>query len=165
MYIVVDIALQKLWLYAHKEGDVIQSFLISSAKNGTNEIENSFGTPRGRHKIAEKIGAGCLANTVFVGRKPTGEYYSEQLKQQYPDRDWILTRILRLDGLEPGFNQGVTASGACCDSFARFIYIHGTPESTDLSQANSRGCIRMANEDVIKLFDQVAVGTIVEIRP
>ncbi|SFV68988.1 Glutamate synthase [NADPH] large chain [hydrothermal vent metagenome] len=124
-----------------------KSFLISSAKNGLGEIENSFCTPRGKHKIIEKIGDGALINTVFVGRKKTGEIYNPTLEDKYPNRDWILTRILWLEGCEV----------ANRNSKNRYIYIHGTPDKVGVPL--SHGCIRMNNKDIIELFDKVDVGT------
>jgi L,D-transpeptidase YbiS len=100
------------------------------------------------------IGAGQPVNTVFVGRRPTGEIWTPELAAQFPQRDWILTRILWLSGCEPGFNRLGN-----CDSMRRYIYIHGTPDSEPMGVPRSHGCIRMRNADVIALFDQVAAGT------
>jgi lipoprotein-anchoring transpeptidase ErfK/SrfK len=115
-------------------------------------------TPRGNHVIDEKIGDGCPLNTVFVGRRATGEIYTAELREQQPARDWILTRILWLRGTEPGRNLGANV-----DSKARYIYIHGTPDETRLSVPGSRGCIRMRNRDIVELYDAVEVGTAVEL--
>jgi len=115
-------------------------------------------TPRGKHIIAEKIGEGCEANTIFVGRIPTGETYSSKLREQYPQRDWIITRILWLKGVEEGVNQGGNV-----DSHRRYIYIHGCPDDVEMGKPGSRGCIRMGNDDVIELFNQVNTGTIIQI--
>ena len=93
-------------------------------------------------------------NTVFVRRRPTGEIYTPELGVQYPGRDWILTRILWLSGSEVGFNR----LGAC-DTMRRYIYIHGTPDSTKLSEPGSKGCVRMRNADLLELFDLVPVNT------
>ena len=153
-YIVVDIAMQQL----HLIGDVIHRYSISTALNGAGEQQGSGCTPRGQHRIAQKIGANQPCNSVFVGRVPTGEIYDAALAAQFPNRDWILSRILWLDGLEPAFNQG-----AGCDSHARYIYIHGTPDTEPMGEARSHGCIRMRNADVIELFDLVEVGTVLNI--
>lgn len=153
-YIVVDIAMQQL----HLIGDVIHRYSISTALNGAGEQQGSGCTPRGKHRIAQKIGANQPCNSVFVGRVPTGEIYDVALAAQFPNRDWILSRILWLDGLEPAFNQG-----AGCDSHARYIYIHGTPDTEPMGEARSHGCIRMRNADVIELFDLVEVGTVLNI--
>src|SRR5690606_6535084 len=96
----------------------------------------------------------CETGTVFVSRKPTGEIYTPALRQQYPERDWILTRILRLQGTEPGLN-----CGGDVDTFARMIYIHGSPDDVQMGMPGSHGCIRMRNSDVIRLFDIVEPGT------
>src|SRR5687768_10886850 len=78
---------------------------VATAKNGPGEKMNSNCTPRGRHIIRAKIGASVPINTVFVGRRPTGEIYAPELRKLYPNRDWILTRILWLSGLEVGKNR------------------------------------------------------------
>ncbi len=124
------------------------------------EISGSYCTPRGRHIIRAKIGAGQPLNTVFVKRRPTGEIYTPQLGEQYPGRDWILTRILWLSGNEVGFNRLGN-----CDTMRRYIYIHGTPDSTKLGHPGSKGCVRMRNTDLIALFDLVPTYTEVIITP
>lgn len=131
---------------------------VSTAANGAGEQQDSGCTPRGRHRIRLKIGAGCPENAVFVGRRHTGEIWTPELARRSPDRDWILSRILWLTGLESGRNRG-----GRCDSLRRFIYIHGTPDSEPMGRACSHGCIRMRNRDVMDLFDAVAVGTTVDI--
>jgi hypothetical protein len=152
----ISIAEQRL-RWTNHNGDQ-KDYMISTAKNGAGEIENSGCTPRGRHVVAQKIGAGLPMNSVLVGRVPTGEIYNEALAAQYPARDWILSRILWLAGLEAGINQG-----AGCDSHARYIYIHGTPDTEPMGEPCSHGCIRMRNDDVIELFDAVYEGTPVQI--
>lgn len=137
----------------------VRDYAVSTARNGPGETQDSECTPRGRHRVAAKIGAGAAPGTVFVGRRPTGEQWSEELAAAHPGRDWILSRILWLEGLEPGFN-----AGGACDTKARYIYIHGTPDTTELGQPGSRGCIRMRNQDIIELFDWVDVGTGVDIH-
>ena len=150
--IEINIREQRLCLLS---GDhVLHKYKISTAKNGPGEITNSECTPRGKHVIADKIGDGCIPGMVFVGREPTGEIYHPKLREEGPDRDWILTRILWLKGTEPGKNQGGNV-----DSYQRYIYIHGSPDDVEIGKPGSRGCIRMNNEDVIALFDQVRVGT------
>ena len=123
------------------------------------EQQDSECTPRGRHEVTAKIGDACALNTVFVGRRPTGEIYTEDLSGSFPGRDWILTRILWLSGLERGRNRLGDV-----DTMRRFIYIHGTPEEDTIGTPGSHGCIRMRNADVVALFDRVEVGTPVEIR-
>jgi lipoprotein-anchoring transpeptidase ErfK/SrfK len=156
--IIVRLAEQRLELF--KEGRLAASFSISSAANGAGEEQGSGCTPRGRHRIRIKIGAGEPENAVFVGRRPTGEVYSPELATEYPQRDWVLTRILWLTGLEPGRNRGGPR-----DTLRRFIYIHGCPDSEPMGEPRSHGCIRMRNRDLVELFEQVEVGTTVQIVP
>jgi L,D-transpeptidase YbiS len=133
-------------------------YRVSTARNGAGEMMDSERTPRGTHVIAEKFGAGCAPNTVFVARRATGEMYDAEFAARHPGRDWILTRILWLAGCNHGYN-----SGGERDTKARYIYIHGTPDSTQLGVPGSRGCIRMGNADIIELFDAVTIGTQVDI--
>ena len=105
-----------------------------------------------------KIGAGQPENTVFVARRPTGERYTPELAAQFPDRDWILTRILWLSGCEVGHNRLGDV-----DTMRRYIYIHGSPDSVHMGRPGSIGCIRMRNADIIDLFDRVPPGTPVDI--
>ena len=135
-----------------------KSYSICTAKNGVGEQNGSNCTPRGRHIVRAKIGAGCPENTVFVGRRPTGEIYSPALKEKFPGRDWILTRILWLSGCEVGRNR----LGAV-DTMRRYIYIHATPDSVPMGVPVSHGCILMRNQDIIEFFDAVPVGTEVNI--
>jgi hypothetical protein len=152
----IDLARQELRAYAG--GERVGCYRVSTAVNGAGEVMDSECTPRGMHAIGAKIGAGCAPNTVFVGRVPTGEIYHEAMAAAEPGRDWILTRILWLEGLEPGRNAGGER-----DTRARYIYIHGTPDSTTLGRPGSRGCIRMRNADILELFEQVEIGTPVAI--
>lgn len=152
----ISVLRQQLDLY---EGDaLVRSYAVSTALHGVGESNGSGCTPRGLHRVRAKVGAGCDAATVFVGRRPTGEMYSPGLAAQHPGRDWILCRILWLTGCEPGFNRG-----GAVDTLRRFIYIHGCPDGTPLGVAASHGCVRMANADVMDLFERVAVGTPVHI--
>lgn len=139
-------------------GRVLRRYAVSTAANGVGEISGSYCTPRGKHIIRAKIGAGKPENTVFVGRRPTGEIYTPELGAQFPERDWILTRILWLSGCEVGFNRLGNN-----DTMRRYVYIHGTPDSVPLGIPDSHGCIRMRNADLIELFDIVPAGTAVEI--
>ena len=153
MKINIHIATQSLELL-DDSGKLLRRFAVSTGANGVGEESGSYCTPRGRHVIRAKIGAGQPVDTVFVQRRPTGEIYTPQLGAQHPGRDWILTRILWLSGCEVGYNRL-----GSCDTMRRYIYIHGTPESTPLGQPGSRGCVRMRNADLLELFDLVAVGT------
>lgn len=148
---------QRLNLYLGQK--LYRAYVISTAKLGTGQQQGSYQTPQGKHFICEKIGDGLPINTVFVARKPTGEILTDELAVNFPDRDWIITRILRLRGLEKGYNVG-----GKCDTYARFIYIHGTPETAKLGSPSSHGCIRMHNLDLIELFGYVKVGTEVMIE-
>ena len=148
----VSIAEQRLYLL--QDGQVVRDFTVSTAKNGAGEEYGSERTPRGWHVIRAKIGAGCAPGTVFVNRRPTGEIYSPDLRARYPQRDWILTRILWLSGLEPGRNRLGRV-----DTLRRFIYIHGCPDEDALGVPGSHGCVKMRNRDVIDLFERVPAGT------
>ncbi|MDI9245854.1 L,D-transpeptidase [Marinobacter sp. CHS3-4] len=148
---------QTLTLWLENQAEPV-TYPISSALNGAGELNGSGCTPRGKHYIRAMIGDGQPLNSVFVGRRPTGEILTPELSEQYPQRDWILTRILWLCGCEPGRNRLGQV-----DSFRRFIYIHGTPESEPMGIPRSHGCIRMRNHDVIALFEQVRAGTSVTI--
>ena len=154
----INIDLQDLDLL-NDNGNVIKHYSISSARNGVGELDGSFCTPRGRHIVRAKIGAGQPFNTVFVERRPTGEVYSPELARKAPGRDWILTRILWLSGCERGYNRMGQV-----DTMRRAIYIHGSPDTADMGKPGSRGCIRMHNRDIVELFDLVPLRTVVEIR-
>lgn len=134
-------------------GDAITEYSISTAKLGIGQSKGSNKTPMGWHFIRAKIGSGVDENSVFIGRRTTGEIYSSELSLQYPDRDWILTRILWLSGCEMGHNRFGNV-----DTMQRYIYIHGTPDSEPMGVPESHGCIRMRNRHIIELFDQVSAG-------
>ena len=156
MSLRVALAAQTLTLERAARG--LKTYAVSTSKHGAGEMRGSFKTPRGRHIVRAKIGAGAPLNAVFRGRRPTGEIYSPELARANPDRDWILTRILWLSGTEIGRNRlGLV------DTMRRYIYIHGTPDSEPLGVPGSIGCIRMANRDIVELFDLVTAGTIVDI--
>jgi L,D-transpeptidase YbiS len=150
--ISVSIAEQRLRLA--QGGEILLDVAVSTAKNGPGELSGSECTPRGMHRIRARIGGGCAPNTVFVGRRPTGEIFSEALRQGYPQRDWILTRILWLCGMETGRNRG-----GAVDTMRRYVYIHGCPDSDIMGIPGSHGCVKMRNQDIIKLFDMVTTGT------
>ncbi|MFT7109354.1 MAG: L,D-transpeptidase YbiS [Psychrobacter glaciei] len=135
-------------------GKVIKRYSISTALNGPGQQSGSGCTPTGKHYIRVKIGAGAPPNAVFVGRRQTGEIYNDKLAQDFPNRDWILSRILWLSGKELGYNRINNEAGSV-DSMARYIYIHGTPDTEPMSEPKSHGCIRMRNNDVIELFNWV----------
>lgn len=155
--IEVSLAEQTLKLLDDK-GRLVCSYPVSTSKNGPGEMKESYCTPRGCHIIRAKIGAGAAENTIFIGRRPSGEIYTPELGERHPTRDWILTRILWLSGCERGFNRLGTV-----DTMQRYIYIHGSPDSAQMGKPGSIGCIRMRNRDIVELFDKVSPGTPVDI--
>ena len=157
MKIEIDLAKQEL--LALEGTRVVRKYSVSTAKKGAGEKNGSFCTPRGRHLVRAKIGAGQPPGTVFVRRRPTGELWSPELDAKYPGRDWILTRILWLSGREPGKNRLGDV-----DTMRRYIYIHGSPDRAEMGKPGSIGCVRMHNADIVELFDLVPPYTDVEIR-
>lgn len=157
MKLLVSVARQTLTVF-DDDGTEIRQYLVSTAKAGVGEVSGSYQTPRGRHLIRARIGAGLPANTVFVRRRPTGELWTPELAEAYPGRDWILTRILWLSGCEPGRNRL-----GCVDTMRRYVYIHGSPDSAEMGTPGSHGCVRMRNADIIELFDLVPCYSEVEI--
>jgi len=158
MHINISIATQTLTLL-DDDGELLAQFPVSTAANGVGCEKDSGCTPLGSHVIRAKIGAYAEPNTVFVGRRATGEIWSPELMAEHPNRDWILTRILWLSGKEVGKNRLGNV-----DTMQRYIYIHGTPDSTDMNVIGSHGCVRMRNDDIIRLFDLVSVNTTVQIE-
>lgn len=157
MILNISIKLQSCMLT--NDGNLLFESAVSTALNGAGEQKNSGCTPRGLHEIRAFIGAGLPINTVFKGRRPTGEIYTPELAKQFPKRDWILTRILWLSGLELGKNRLANV-----DTMQRFVYIHGCPDSLPMGEALSHGCIRMRNKDLLTLFDLVVPDTRVYIH-
>jgi lipoprotein-anchoring transpeptidase ErfK/SrfK len=156
--IEVDVPAQTLTL-ADAQGKVVLQTRVATARNGVGEKYGSECTPRGRHYIRAKIGAALPAGAVLVSRRFTGEVYSAQMRAVYPTRDWILTRILWLCGREPGRNRLGDV-----DTMRRYVYIHGCPDEDPMGVPSSRGCIKMRNADIMKLFDLVPAGTPVTIK-
>ena len=154
--IEINLGTQELTLF--QDADIERVYPVSTAYNGPGEQLGSGCTPRGRHIIRAMIGRDMPFNTVFVGRRPTGEAYNTKLRDRHPNRDWILTRILWLSGCEPGFNRLGNV-----DSMRRYIYIHGAPDEVKMRQPGSHGCIRMHNLNVVDLFGRVQPGTPVHI--
>ena len=150
-YLHVSIHDQRLSMI--ENGKIVKTYLVSTAKNGPGERRGSGCTPRGWHVIRAKIGKDEPVNSVFIGRRPTGEIYNAELAAQYPERDWILTRILWLGGLEPGFNRFHEV-----DTAWRYIYIHGSPDHGVSGDPQSHGCIRMKSPDLLELFDNIKTG-------
>lgn len=155
--ILIDIAVQSLVLL--HAGRQLGAYSVSTGRNGVGELNGSGCTPRGLHRVRLKIGDGCPIGTVFKARRPTGEVFDADLAAAHPGRDWILTRILWLTGCESNCNRG-----GGVDTLRRYIYIHGCPDSEPMGEPRSHGCIRMRNRDLVELFDQTPVGTLVEIR-
>ncbi len=150
---LLTISLSRQQLVLSEAGRVSVCYPVSTASNGAGERNGSGQTPRGWHQIRACIGCGAPAGAVFVGRRPTGEIYSETLAHRYPQRDWILSRILWLSGLQPGQNRLGSV-----DSMRRYIYIHGTPDTEPMGVPRSHGCVRMRNADIISLFERVRAG-------
>lgn len=158
MRIEVSLAAQRLRLL-DAAGNELRRYSVSTGAKGAGEQRGSYRTPRGRHVVRAKIGAGAPLNTVFVARRPNGEIYGPALEAERPGRDWILTRILWLSGCELGFNRLGEV-----DTMRRYIYLHGCPDSAPMGVAASHGCIRMRNADIVELFDLIPPGTPVDIR-
>ena len=152
--IIVSITTQTLTILSSADNSIIKQYRIATAKNGPGEKFGSECTPRGQHIIRAKIGNNAPPDTVFIGRRPTGEIYTAALRETYPKRDWILTRILWLSGKEPGFNRLGKV-----DTMRRYVYIHGCPEEDPMGIPSSHGCIKMRNKDVIELFAMVPAYT------
>jgi predicted GNAT family N-acyltransferase len=156
-HIRISLPQQTLELFDAR-GELLRRYAVSTALNGAGETQGSNCTPRGRHIVRAKIGAGAAANTVFRGRRPTGETWTAQLGNEFPGRDWILSRILWLSGTEPGRNRLGDV-----DTMRRYIYLHGSPDTASMGSPGSIGCVRMRNQDIIELFDLVPPYTPVDI--
>lgn len=153
--LIVSVASQSLELL--QNGHAVRRFEISTSSNPPSCLENSFGTPLGLHRVAQKIGDGAPLGVVFKGRVPVGKRHFElSLEEQRPNL--VTTRILWLEGLEPGSNQG---SGR--DSYHRYIYIHGTNHEDKIGQPASGGCVQLRNLDMVELYDSVEPGDLVYI--
>lgn len=157
MHLEIDLGKQELSLW--EQGNLLAQYPVSTGANGNGERNGSGCTPRGQHIIRAKVGADMPSGTVFRGRRATGEIWTPELHEAFPGRDWILTRILWLSGTEPGRNRLGNV-----DTFRRYVYIHGTPPLTKLGRPGSKGCIRMANADVIELYERVPAGTLVDLH-
>ena len=158
--LIISIASQQLYLF--QKQSLVQSYPISSAENGIGNLSGSNKTPLGVHQISEKFGYDTASASIFKARKNTHTIAKIlHSKNEKSADDNITSRILWLDGLEDGINKGTDAKGNNVDSHSRYIYIHGTDEEGRLGQPASHGCIRMANQDVIELFDQVDIGCLV----
>ena len=156
-HIRISLPQQTLELFDAR-GELLRRYAVSTALNGAGETQGSNCTPRGRHIVRARIGAGAAPNTVFRGRRPTGETWTAQLGNEFPGRDWILSRILWLSGKEPGRNRLGDV-----DTMRRYIYLHGSPDTASMGSPGSIGCVRMRNQDIIELFDLVPPYTAVDI--
>jgi lipoprotein-anchoring transpeptidase ErfK/SrfK len=147
----LDVARQELSGFAGSRE--LLRYPVSTAKLGLGCGEGSFQTPHGAHRVRLKIGAACPPGAIFRGRRWTGEVLDESLRRRFPNMDWVLTRILWLQGLERGVNRG-----GGVDTLRRFVYIHGTHEEDLVGRPVSYGCVRMRNTDIAVLFDRVTAG-------
>lgn len=155
----IHVSVARQWMTVRDDdGTLLCEYPVSTAAAGVGEVSGSYQTPRGKHLIRAKIGAGQAENTVFVRRRPTGEIWTPELAAQYPGRDWVLTRILWLSGCQAGCNRLGEV-----DTMRRYIYIHGSPDTAEMGVPGSHGCIRMRNTDIVELFDRVPCYTAVEI--
>lgn len=152
--ITLEAVLNQQKLFYFIEGKLKRVWEISSSIRPPSEIENSFGTPRGLHRVVEKIGEDQPIGMVFKGRRPIGQCYSD-LSEEEQAKSLITTRILRLRGCEPGRNAGPGR-----DTFDRYVYIHGTNLEDKIGQPASAGCIHLRNTEVIDLFKLVPVDTL-----
>lgn len=159
MSLALDIDLSRQTMSLCEGTRVLRRFDVSTGANGPGEINGSGCTPRGAHIIRAAIGAGLPEGAVLRARRWTGEIWSPELHAQFPGRDWILSRILWLSGLEPGRNRLGNV-----DTFRRYIYLHGTPPVTVLGRPGSKGCVRVANSDLIELFPLLVPGTLVNLH-
>lgn len=151
--IKINVAKQQLKLF-DEEGDLLQQYSVSTSKNGTGNQNGSEQTPLGLHRIKDKLGGAMPVNEVFIGRLPHGNL-DECIERgvDLPD-DVIMSRIMWLEGMEPGRNRG-----GYVDTYQRYIYIHGTNHEESIGTPTSIGCIRMRNQDIVDLFRQVEVGS------
>lgn len=159
---IVKISEQALYLFNHQK--CVAKYSVSTSRYGEGQEEGTYKTPLGVHCVREKIGEGVKPCEIFSSREPSGNIACIELKEVSTDEDHITSRILWLSGLEPSVNQGKNSKGICVDSYERFIYIHGTHEEGLIGQPASIGCVRMKNEDVIHVFDQLSVSSIVIIE-
>ncbi|NNF66989.1 MAG: L,D-transpeptidase, partial [Gammaproteobacteria bacterium] len=144
----LQISLEDQRLYYLSDGELRRVYSVSTARNGPGELRGSECTPVGQHIVRARIGADQPAGTVFIARRPTGEIFESKMLREFPERDWILSRILWLSGKEPGVNRLGDV-----DTMRRYIYIHGTPDEIPMGEAASHGCVRMRNSDIVELFD------------
>lgn len=156
---LLHISLADQCLYGFSRGQLRLRLPVSTALSGAGERNGSGCTPRGLHQVRAKIGAGLPQGAVLRGRRWTGETWTPALHALHPGRDWILSRILWLSGCEPGLNRLGPV-----DTFRRYIYLHGTPDSEPMGVPLSHGCVRLRNADLLYLFDHVPLHCPVRIE-
>lgn len=138
----------------YQKGELLRAYPVSTSLKPPSNIQDSLGTPRGLHEIAERIGGEQPAGMVFKARQPTGRHFSEH----EDNGNLITSRILWLRGLEPGVNAGVSADGEVVDTYKRYVYIHGTNREDRIGQPQSAGCVLMTNREIVALYEEVRVG-------
>lgn len=138
-----------------ENGSVVRKYPVSTSANPPSCLADSFGTPTGLHAVVEKIGTEAPEGMVFKGRIATGQLFAE-VSPEDAARNLITSRILRLRGLEPGKN-----SGEGCDTYDRYVYIHGTNHEDRIGKPASAGCVQLRNREMIELFDLVETGDLV----
>lgn len=159
--ILVDTKQQTLSVLENNQ--VRHVYKISTSKRGLGQRANTFQTPQGLHRINEKIGDGVPHQGIFHRRQYIGSAWRQQPRDQH-FKDYITTRILRLEGLQQGFNKGRDFFGRIVDSEERAIYIHGTTMEWKLGAPSTKGCVHMSAKDVVHLFNRVKTGTLVWIN-
>ncbi len=155
--LIVSIDQQKLYHYKNEE--LVRTYIISTSLNQPSCVENSFGTPNGLHEIAEKIGDNEPIGMIFKGRQPIDLIYTS-IGNKEQTSNLITTRILWLRGLEENLNRGNQ-----CDTYKRYIYIHGTNHESQIGTPFSKGCVLMRNQEMIEIFNEVPLGCHVWIKP
>lgn len=153
---VLYVSVKRQRLFHVRNGVLINEYAVATASNGLGSQQDSYRTPTGLHRVRGKYGDAVPSFGILRDRVFTGAFADPDFAGQ--DKDWITSRVLWLDGLEPGVN-----SGGSVDSRERFIYIHGTANERSVGVPSSMGCIRMRNADVIALYDQVPDGALVVI--
>lgn len=172
--LIISVSEQKMTLLESHQS--IAEYSISTARNGIGQKVNSYQTPLGLHRIKEKIGQDFPVGAIFESREwnkniwtpasipSSDEDIESSNNKTIPSDDLITSRILWLEGLEPGRNMGCDSEGVLVDSYQRYIYIHGTNHEDQIGKPSSKGCIRMLNSEMITLFDRVKEGDLVWIQ-
>ncbi len=150
--LLVRISAQTLQFF--RRGELLRALPVSTSAKPPSNVKDSLGTPRGLHEIAERIGGEQPLGMVFKGRRPTGKHFLEH----EDNGNLITSRILWLRGLEPGVNAGTDSAGQIVDTYARYVYIHGTNREDQIGRPQSAGCVLLANRDMVALYDEVRVG-------